>query len=320
MIEIKNVLSLFDGMSCGKIALNKYGIKYENYFASEIEKSSIFVTKNNYPNTKHLGDIRVINTSELPNIDLLIGGSPCQSFSFAGKKKGMSTKDNIEILTLDHYLEFKKQNFEFEGQSYLFWEYVRILKETKPKYFLLENVVMDKKWENVISDVLNVRPIEINSRFFSCQNRRRLYWVGKFDGEKYVQIKIEQPEDKNIKYSDISSDNWFAGAMRGRRLNELGKRCDNNKNIPIIQYIESRKDDKINCLSTVGKDNIVSKQKVDRIPVKDVEWRYLTRNEMESAQTVPINYTISVSLNQASKMLGNGWTIDVIVHIFSYMF
>ena len=124
-----NVLSLFDGMSCGQQALERSGIKVDNYFASEIDKYAIKVTMNNYPNTIQLGSVVGVDGYSLPKIDLLIGGSPCQSFSFAGKRKGMSTKDEQEILTLDHYLQLKAEQYEFEGQSYLFWEYMRLLNE-----------------------------------------------------------------------------------------------------------------------------------------------------------------------------------------------
>ena len=116
-----NVLSLFDGISCAQIALNRIGIKYEKYFASEIEKSSIEVTQHNYPNTIQLGDVSKINVNDLPKIDLLCGGSPCQNLSLAGTMKGMSTKDDVKIINLEQYLDLKSQGFEFEGQSYLFW-------------------------------------------------------------------------------------------------------------------------------------------------------------------------------------------------------
>ncbi len=139
-----NVLSLFDGMSCGQIALGKNGISPHRYYESEVKKHAINVTQHNYPNTIQLGDVRNIELAPLPNIDLLIGGSPCQSFSFVGKRSGMSTKDNIEITSLGQYLRLKTDGFEFEGQSYLFWEYVYILKylkEKNPKIkFILENV------------------------------------------------------------------------------------------------------------------------------------------------------------------------------------
>ena len=151
-MEIK-VVSLFDGMSCCQQALERAGIKIDTYYASEVDKYAIQVTQANYPNTIQLGDVRNIKGSDLGFIQILAGGSPCQSFSFAGKRKGMSTKDNIEVFTLDHYLELKSQNFEFEGQSYLFWEYMRILQELRAInpdiYFLLENVEMGEKWEKI---------------------------------------------------------------------------------------------------------------------------------------------------------------------------
>lgn len=206
-----NVLSLFDGMSCGQQALERAGFKVDNYFASEIDKFAIKVTMANYPNTVQLGSVVNVDGHSLPKIDLLIGGSPCQSFSFAGKRKGMSTKDEQEIHTLEHYLELKSQEYEFEGQSYLFWEYMRLLSEVKPKYFLLENVMMGEKWEKVLSKAIGVKPIMINSSIFSAQNRQRLYWTnigmrpsGLFgDLESYIKI----PKDKGILLKDILQDN-----------------------------------------------------------------------------------------------------------------
>jgi DNA (cytosine-5)-methyltransferase 3A len=144
----------------------------------------------NYPNTKQLGSVVDLNGFDLPKIDLLIGGSPCQSFSFAGKRKGMSTKDEQEILTLEHYLQLKAEGFEFEGQSYLFWEFMRLLNETKPKYFLLENVKMSKKWKDILSKAIEVEPILINSNLLSAQNRQRLYWTN--------IPNVEQPQDKEL--------------------------------------------------------------------------------------------------------------------------
>ena len=202
-----NVLSLFDGMSCGQQALDRNGIKVDNYFASEIDKYAITVTMANYPKTKQLGSVVDVDGYSLPKIDLLIGGSPCQSFSFAGKRKGMATKDEQEILTLDHYLQLKSEGFEFEGQSYLFWEYMRLMYECKPKYFLLENVMMGEKWEKILSKAIGVNPIMINSSLLSAQNRQRLYWTniglepaGLFG---YPQSTIEQPKDKGILLKDV---------------------------------------------------------------------------------------------------------------------
>jgi DNA (cytosine-5)-methyltransferase 3A len=202
-----NVLSLFDGMSCGQQALEKVGIKVNKYFASEIDKFAIQVTMANYPNTIQLGSVLDVDGYKLPKIDLLMGGSPCQSFSFAGKRKGMSTKCETEILTLEHYLELKAEGYEFEGQSYLFWEYMRILNEVKPKYFLLENVEMGEKWEKVLSKAIGVNGIHINSALVSAQNRKRIFWtnigmqpMGLFG---YPESIIQQPKDKGILLKDI---------------------------------------------------------------------------------------------------------------------
>ena len=126
-----NILSLFDGMSCGQLALKKLEIKYDNYFSSEIDNHAIKITSKNFPNTKHLGNVSHLDILSLPKIDLLIGGSPCQNFTFAGTRKGMATKDNIEIVSLEQYLDLKEKGFEFQGQSYLFWEYVKVLIEIK---------------------------------------------------------------------------------------------------------------------------------------------------------------------------------------------
>jgi len=167
-----NILSLFDGMSCGQIALNRLGVKYDKYFASEIDKYAMQITKQNYPNTIHIGDVTAIKAAELPKIDLLMGGSPCQGFSFAGSQ-----------LAFD------------DPRSKLFFEFVRLLKELKPKYFLLENVRMKKEYLDIITEHLGVEPILINSALVSAQNRQRYYWTN-IPG-------IAQPKDKGIVLKDI---------------------------------------------------------------------------------------------------------------------
>jgi DNA (cytosine-5)-methyltransferase 3A len=409
-----NVLSLFDGMSCGQQALERCGIVVDNYFASEIDKHAIAVTMHNYPNTKQLGSVTEVDGYKLPKIDLLIGGSPCQSFSFAGKRKGMSTKCETEILTLEHYLELKAEGYEFEGQSYLFWEYMRLLNETKPTYFLLENVMMGEKWEKILSKAIGVNAIEINSALVSAQNRRRLYWtnIGLEPGGLFGDLvsTIKQPKDKGIMLKDIletevdekyylsqqrietmlksersvpyidentnkhncllagyakiptdgqyivhntmpRSGNPEKGgtghlsradgktycldtgntnaveivAMRGRenpailtpKRTEFGKAIrkeyeagtieTQRKN---IQQLEPRNDGKTNCLTSVQKDNLVSKNKTIR---------RLTPLECERLQTVKDNYTAVASDSQRYRMLGNGWTVDVIAHIFNLL-
>lgn len=202
-----NVLSLFDGMSCGQQALERAGVIVDNYYASEIDKYAIQVTMANYPNTIQLGSVVNVDGYSLPKIDLLIGGSPCQSFSFAGKRKGMSTKCETEILTLEHYLELKADGYEFEGQSYLFWEFMRLLNECKPTYFLLENVEMGEKWEKVLSKAIGVNGIHINSALVSAQNRKRIYWtnIGLEPGGLFGDLvsTIQQPKDKGILLKDV---------------------------------------------------------------------------------------------------------------------
>jgi len=206
-----NVLSLFDGCSGGQQALQRIGTKVDNYYASEIDKYAIQVTMANYPNTIQLGSVVDINVNSLPRIDLLMGGSPCTNFSFAGKRKGMSTKDEQEILTLKHYLQLKSEGFEFEGQSYLFWEYMRILTELRvinPNIkFLLENVEMGEKWEKILSRAIGVNGIHINSALVSAQNRKRIYWcnfgmrsMGLFGDLESI---IQQPKDRGILLKDI---------------------------------------------------------------------------------------------------------------------
>lgn len=154
------VLSLFDGMSCARIALKEIGIKVDKYYASEIDKHAIKQTMLNFPDTIQLGSVTDVDARKLGHVDLLCGGSPCTNFSFAGRRNGMNTTTNEEIYTLDRYLELKKQGFEFDGESFLFWEYMRILgevRETNPDvFFFLENVEMGEKWESVLTKAIGI--------------------------------------------------------------------------------------------------------------------------------------------------------------------
>jgi DNA-cytosine methyltransferase len=202
----------------------------------------------NFPNTIQLGSVVDLDTSKLPKIDLLIGGSPCQSFSFAGKRNGMTTKDNIEILELSQYLKLKEENFQFEGQSYLFWEYMRILNEVKPKYFLLENVTMAERWSKILTKAIGVSPILINSSLISAQNRERLYWTnigleptGLFGDLHSI---IEQPKDKQLILKDILlenpdpkyyvSDKVMAWIQRPRHSFKLDIRSEHQKGKTVL--------------------------------------------------------------------------------------
>lgn len=348
-----NVLSLFDGMSCGQIALERAGIKIDNYYSSEIDKHAIKVTQHNYPNTIQLGDVLSITVDNLPKIDLLIGGSPCQGFSFSGKQL----------------------NFE-DPRSKLFFEFVRMLNEIRENnpdvLFLLENVKMKKEYENIISEHLGVQPVFINSALVSAQNRKRLYWtnisgltqpedkgitwgdvrergvhvqsyyytekamqwLGGVSQKKNKQLTVHLDTDKmqmleashckkyiNQRFFgivDLPEDTQTVGAMRGRYLID-GKRQDAKQKTEGLtkQYIEFRYDGKTNAITTVGKDNVVVPFTLpNRVPADEFFFRYITPLECERLQTVPDDYTSVASNTQRYKMLGNGWTIDVISHIF----
>lgn len=271
-----NVLSLFDGMSCGKIALERAGISVTNYFASEIDKHAIKVSNANYPEIIQLGNVVEISQSMLPQIDLLIGGSPCQSISNLGDGSGLA------------------------GTSGLFYHYLRLKQELKPKYFLLENVVGNKEAIKTISKLMEVEPILINSNLVSAQNRSRYYWTN---------IPTTLPVAKDIKLVDILDQGpkpscELSAARLRWLLSEKGQEC-------LRKHYASLDPVKASCLTARS----------------DASWNcnYVTRNgritkltceEYEKLQTVPVGYTAGVADAQRYKMLGNGWTVDVIAHIF----
>jgi DNA (cytosine-5)-methyltransferase 3A len=349
-----NVLSLFDGMSCGQIALNRAGIKYDAYFASEVDKYAIKVAQANYPDTVQIGDVTQVDHERLPfgGIDLLMGGSPCQGFSFAGKQL----------------------NFD-DPRSKLFFEFVRLKDELKPKYFLMENVPMKQESQDIISEYLGVKPVMINSSLFSAQNRKRLYWTNipfdtmptadkgivlqdileedgianeamtnklgkshcitaRYNGAVWwnsiqrkqrtmVQVgeadtinghdilkRIYSPSGKAPTLNTMGGGNRepkvAIGRIVNRRLDEHGVRKDGQLDLPFTKQLEVSDTGKSNCLTTFTKDNVL---------VNGMQWRKLTPLECERLQTVPDNYTNHVSNSQRYKMLGNGWTVDVISHI-----
>ena len=290
-----NVLSLFDGMSCGQLALQKAGIKVKQYYASEIDKHAIKVTQHNYPNTIQLGDVRNVKATDLPQIDLLIGGSPCKDLT-----RAKNDKQNLD-----------------GNSSKLFWEYARIIKEAKPKYFLLENVEMNKASEIIITKELGVNPVKINSSIISAQNRPRVYWtnisLSKLPIKKQILSDILQ-EEVDIKYfltekqkSKLNLDFKWSKANSGIIRHCAGKRQQDR----IYRY-----DGIMACLNGGSKG---SSPHLTKTYLPDGGIRLLTPIEYERLQTVPDGYTGCVSDMYRYEMLGNGWTVDVIAYIFSFL-
>ncbi len=299
-----NILSLFDGMSCGQIALRELGIKVDKYFASEIDKHAIAQTQLNFPETIQLGSVTEVKATDLPPIDMLIGGSPCQGFSFAGKQLNFS-----------------------DPRSVLFFEYVRILKEIKEinpnVLFLLENVRMKRQFEAVISEQLGLQPVMINSALVSAQNRVRLYWTnirtrkeGLFS-ELYTDIP--QPKDKGLLLQDILEPN-----VPERYYLTLTANAWEQNNLVVSGTFRTHKDDFGFREIKSGKATTIpararedgSGQNVCKI---NHRIRRLTPIECSRLQTIPSWYNWGCSETQIYKMLGNGWTVDVIKHIFKYI-
>lgn len=324
-----NVISLFDGKSCGRVALQRLGIRVKNYYASEIDKHAIYIAQKNFPDTIQTGsvvDLKHIDWREA-NIGLLIGGSPCQGFSFAGKQLNFN----------DH-------------RSKLFFEFVRIYKEIKSVNpdvkFLLENVKMKKEYQNVISEYLGVKPIEINSSVVSAQNRKRLYWT---NIEGFVMPKDKGIVVKDILQNEISTSYLLSGkAIEYMSRNRNGKprweyhrnplngkasciTANCHKGVPYLVVKDSGmiiagKDEKIKghdilkrVYSPEGKSPTLTANSGGnqhaKISIDDYFYRRLTPVECERLQTLPDNYTEGVSDSQRYKMIGNGWTIDVIVEL-----
>ena len=223
-----NVLSLFDGISIAQQSLKELNIPVEKYYASEIDKYAISITQKNFPNTIQLGDIKNINGEDFTNIDLIIGGSPCQDLSIAKKnREGLSG-----------------------ARSGLFYEYVRILKEVKPKYFILENVnSMPKEAKQIITEELfGIEPIMINAALVSAQNRKRLFWVGKLVGDKYEQVKMELPEDEGILLKDILEEE--VDEKYYVKLSNRFPQKNINKGIGYNPYSDSPINEKARALNT----------------------------------------------------------------------
>jgi DNA-cytosine methyltransferase len=321
-----NVLSLFDGISCGQVALRRRGIKVDQYYASEVDKSAIAITQQHFPDTIQLGDVTTIKGKCIQDIDLLMGGSPCQGFSFAGKQL----------------------NFD-DPRSKLFFEFVRLKNEINPKYFLLENVSMKKEFRDVISDQLGVEPIMINSNDFSAQGRKRYYWTN-IPVEKIVAgnaLTVEDILDDNVEYkywikegnSTIICENeitknkitrnvgWNGSYIIHGETVVLNNKCTQFNELPsAFRYVmpcitpnrlNKRQNgrrfnppfSKFYTLTTQDRHGILINGSI----------RQLTPLECERLQTLPDNYTHGMSDAKRYHAIGNGWTVNVISHIMKGM-
>ena len=273
-----NVLSLFDGMSCGQIALERAGIKVQNYFASEIKSHAMEVTQTNYPNTIQVGDVTKVSAKNLPKIDLLIGGSPCQDFSRANKEReGLKG-----------------------SKSSLFFEYVRLLKECKPEYFVLENVIMSDYNYWYICNELNCEPVRICGSLVSAALRDRLYWTNippfSFDMTGRIISNIPQPKNKNICLQNI---------IESGKVNKKKHSCLNTNSGSVYKASQRYL---INRNNTTGMITLIYEA--------DGSVRTVNQNEMEKLHNIPNGYTKILNLSKAGDLIGDGWTVDVVTHIF----
>lgn len=284
-----NVLSLFDGISCGRVALEKAGIGIDKYYASEIDKNAIKIAMKNYKDTIQIGDVTKLKGNNFKDVDLLIGGSPCQSLSITMSQ----TRENLD------------------GKSKLFFEYVRLLKQIKPKYFLLENVAsMNEECKNIISDMLGIAPVLINSNCFVAQDRPRLYWTNIDVNTNYlkecdinlIDILEKEVDEKyyyNYPLENIDMSKQVCAKMIYKN-NEMHKRIFNPKF-------------KCHTLTTCNGGNTQKKVLING------RARKLTPLEYERLQGLPDGYTDGVANTHRYNTLGNGWTVDVITHIFKQL-
>lgn len=300
------ILDLFAGFGGAELSAKFAKIKVEKSYISEINPAALKVLKKHFPKAVFVGDVRNLKAKDFIYVTLICAGSPCQCFSFAGKRKGMVTTTNVEIYTLKQYLKLKKEGFEFEGESYLFWEFVRLYKEITALQrklglpeakFILENVDMEQKWQNTISEAIGVRPIVFDAALVSAQSRVRLFWTN------IENVKL--PKNQDIKLGDVIDGAVTGVGFRGRKLNG-----DNHYSYPKTV----REDNKSNCLVTsIGSKSSKTGQYygTGHYQTKKGDIKTLTVEQAEVLQGLEEGYTNveGVSKTARIKMIGNGWCI-----------
>jgi len=325
-----NILSLFNGMSGARFALEEAELKVGEFYSSEIDRHTNKIAFKNFPEDEKnaLGDMTKLTYNDLKDlkIDLLIGGSSCIDFSSIGKKKGMQTEDEEEITSLKQYLKLKSSGVEFTGESYLYFEFLRIMNIIKPKYFLLENVKMQKRWVALFEEHLGVKGVIVNSDLLTAQNRERYY---------FTNISFEKPEDKNINIQDILMDGYekivadkveydgieyeldksIKPQIRSHIINNIKQisECDKNFHTMKIGVTNGWADAKIAL-----KKSMTLRAKNNAAYVLDIKnklFRRVTPEEREILQGFKAGVTEGVVDTQRVKMLGNGFTIPIVAHI-----
>lgn len=321
MITPMRVLSLFDGISCGRVAFARAGIPVESYDAYEIDRYATEVSRKNHSDITQHGDVKTADFSQYAGVDILIAGSPCQGFSLAGK--GL--------------------NFE-DPRSRLYFEFERALKESDPKYFLLENVPMKREYADFITERLGVTPIVIDSALVSAQRRRRVYWTN--------IPSVTQPVNREVELQSIIHENTSTDKINLEEYKISACSCADilEKEVTAGKVLKSRKrsdrylvhgervqlgkpgnyvfgcltPDRINKRQMGQRFNDGKKfytlTALDRHGILTQGYiRRITPVECERLQTLPDNYTEGIPEPQRYKCLGNGWTVDVITHIFSHI-
>lgn len=287
------ILSLFDGIAGARIALDKANVPVESYFSSEIDKWALKVSSFNYPDIINLGDVRAVNSSPC-SVDLLIGGSPCTSLSCASRQK---------------------ESGLLKGESTLFWEYLRVFNLVKPRFFLLENVASMKSSDrDIISLHLGVKPVSLPSRFFSPQDRKRLYWTNipiNFDNIPYVDSVVSDILDFSTPFSKSFPVHFNS------KFYTLFPDFKYPKMVRIGQFNRGSQSERVYAIN--GKfSTLVCSHNTDLVFIPNKGSRRLTPLECERLQTIPDNYTALAPKTIRHKLIGLSFTIDVISFILSY--
>lgn len=316
-----NVLSLFGGIECGRVALNNLGITPDRYLSSEINNNSIKIASKNFPDIKHIGSVTDVKAADLPKIDLILAGFPCTDLSRAGRQNGFHGIDSLE-----DYMYLKENNHKFQGQSYLFWEFVRLLGELQPKYFLLENVVMPDKYKRLISKTLQLRPYEINSSNFSAQSRERLYWTN-IDIEVPIQISklsVKDILDDTVDYGFLDGTfvpvvDSFSFDKRSDKIEGIGGLLPEGSEVNINSSKYSSLKDFENSKQVYSIHGKCPTMTTGNSTIFKIENRFrtLTVLEKERLQGLPDNYTRVRGMADGPRSfgIGNGWTVPTIEHL-----